>query len=159
MTGQAKIPNKSRADVSVHGFWKWGTTSLVDMRIVYLDAGLYLHQTSEKALATVEKEKKDKYLHPCLERKCSFTTIIYSAYAIPRTEIVAAQWRLALLLRNKLKREYLEMCGFVRACLSLVIVSSNTLFLRGAREKEACIRHITILEDGAMIALLAPWQG
>ena len=153
------MPDESRVYVSVHGFWMWGTSDLFDMQIVNLDVGSCLGQTSTKALATAKSEKKDKYLHPCLERKCSFTTIIYSAYAIPRTEIVAAQWRLALLLRYKLKREYLEMCGFVRACLSLVIVSSNTLFLRGAREKEACIRHITILEDGAMIALLAPWQG
>ena len=67
-TGQATVPDESRADVSVHGFWKWVTTALFDMRIVNLDAGPYLRQTSAKALATVEKEKKDNYLQPYLER-------------------------------------------------------------------------------------------
>ena len=47
--------DESRVGVSVHGFWKWGTTALFDMQIVNLDAGFYLRQTSAKALATAEK--------------------------------------------------------------------------------------------------------
>ena len=63
-------------DVSVHGFWKWGTNALFDVRIVNLDAGSYLPQTSEKALATAEKDKKDKYLQPCLELRCTFIPMV-----------------------------------------------------------------------------------
>ena len=59
-TGQATVPDKSRADASIHGLWKWGTTDLFDMRIVNLDVGSYLRQTSAKALAMAEKDKKDK---------------------------------------------------------------------------------------------------
>ena len=58
--GQATVPDESRADVSAHGFWKWGTTALFDMQNFNFDAGSYLRHTSAKALATVEKEKKDK---------------------------------------------------------------------------------------------------
>ena len=54
------MPDKSRADASIHGLWKWGTTDLFDMRIVNLDVGSYLRQTSAKALAMAEKDKKDK---------------------------------------------------------------------------------------------------
>ena len=39
-TGQAMVPDESRADVSVHGLWKWGTTALFDMRIVKFRCGL-----------------------------------------------------------------------------------------------------------------------
>ena len=39
---QAIFPNKSWADVSIYGFWKWGTSTLFDMRIVNLDAVYYL---------------------------------------------------------------------------------------------------------------------
>ena len=61
-TGQATVPGESRADVSIYGFWKWGTTAIFDMIIFNLDAGCYLCQTSTKALATAEKEKRDKYI-------------------------------------------------------------------------------------------------
>ena len=66
--------------------------------------------------------------------------MVYSADGIPRTEAVVAQQRLASLLNNKLKRGYLKMCGFIRARMSLAIVIYNTLFLRGARDKEAYIQ-------------------
>ena len=61
---QETVPDESRADVSIHGLWKWGTTALFDMQIFNLYAGSCLRQTSSKALATVEKEKKNKYLQP-----------------------------------------------------------------------------------------------
>ena len=65
--------------------------------------------------------------------------MVYSADGIPGTEAVSAQQHLASLLSNKLKQEYLEMCGFVRARMSLSVVRSNTLLLCGARDKEAYI--------------------
>ena len=114
---------------------------------------------SAKAMATEEKEKKDKCFQTCLERRNSFTQILYSADGIPRTEAVAAERRLASLLINKLKREYLEMCGFIRVSISLAIVRSNTLLLQGTRNKEAYIRQRTGLADGALMVLIAPWQG
>ena len=72
------------------------------MRIVNLDAGYYLCQTSAKALTTAEKEKKYKYLHNCLERRRYFTPMVYSADGITGTEAVAAHKRLASLLSNNL---------------------------------------------------------
>ena len=51
------------------------------------------------------------------------------------------------------------MCGFVRDLMSLAIVRYNTLLLRGARDKEAYIRQIPDLADGAVMSLLAPWRG
>ena len=74
-------------------------------------------------------------------------------------EAVAAQRRLASLLSNKLKQEYSEMCGFVRDRVSLAVLRSNTLLLRGARDNEVCICQRYDLEDGAVMALLAPWRG
>ena len=56
--------------------------------------------------------------------------MVYSADRIPGSEAMAAQNRLAALLIYKLKREYSEMCGFVRERVSLVIVRYNSLLLR-----------------------------
>ena len=85
--------------------------------------------------------------------------MVYSSDGILGTETVAAQQRLDSLLSNNLKQEYSEKCDFVRARMSLAIVRSNTLLLHGARYKEAYIRQRPNLEDGAVMALLAPWRG
>ena len=85
--------------------------------------------------------------------------MVYSTDVITGTEEVATQRRLASLLSNKLKREYSEIFGFVRARMSLTVVKTNTLLLRGARDKDAYISQIPDLEDGAVMALLSLWIG
>ena len=64
---QVVVPAESRANVSIHGFCKPGTTAMFNIRIVNLDAGSYLRMTPETALAKAEKEKKDLYVQDCLE--------------------------------------------------------------------------------------------
>ena len=132
---------------------------MFDIRIVNLSAGSYLRMTPEKALAKADKEKKDLYLQACLDRRSTFTPMVYSADGIPGAEALAAQKRLAALLRYKLKREYSEMCGFVRARMSLAIVRSNSLLLCGPCNKGARIWQLPDLTDGAVMSLLTPWRG
>ena len=81
---------------------------------------------------------------------------MYSTDEISGTEAVVAHQYLVSLLSNNLKREYSEMCSFVRARMSLAIVRFNTLPLRGARDKEVYIRQISNMEDGSVMAMLAP---
>ena len=89
--------------------------------------------------------------------------MVYSVDGIPGAEALAAHKRLDALLSYKLSyklnREYSEMCGFVRARMSLAIVRSNSLILRGPRDKGARIRQRPELIDGAVMALLAPCRG
>ena len=85
--------------------------------------------------------------------------MVYSTDVIPGVEVLAAQKRLAALLSYKLKREYSEMCGFVRAWMSLAIVISNSLLPRDPRNKGARIWQQLELTDGAMMPQLAPWRG
>ena len=94
--------------------------------------------TPEKDLAEAEKEKKDLYLQACLECRRTFTPMVYSADEIPGAEELATQKRLAALLSYRLKWEYSEMCGFVRARISLAIVRYNSLLLRGPCNKLSC---------------------
>ena len=84
--------------------------------------------------------------------------MVYSADGIPGVEVLVAQKRVAALLRYKLKQEYSEMCGFVRASMSLAIVRSNILILRGPWDKGVHIRKHPELMDGAAIELLTPWR-
>ena len=85
-----------------------------------------------------------------------FTPMVYSADGITGAEALAAQKRLAALLSYKLKREYLEMCGFVSARILLAIVRSNSLLIRGPSDKGAHIWQRLELTDGAVMSLLAP---
>ena len=59
---QVELPEDSRADVSVHGVWKGGTTLMFDIIVLNLDMGSYLRMTPEKSLEKAEKERKDLYL-------------------------------------------------------------------------------------------------
>ena len=74
--------------------------------------------------------------------------MFYSAYVIPGAGALSAQKRLAALLSYKLKREYSEMCGFMRVRMSLAVLRSNRLLLRGPRDKGALIRQQPELTDG-----------
>ena len=67
------------------------------------------------------------------------TPMVYSTDEIPVSEALAVQKRLAALLSYKMKREYSEMCGFVRARMSLAIVRYNSMLLHGPRDKGARI--------------------
>ena len=120
-----------KAYISDHRFWKWGTTAIFDIRTVNLDKGSYLHMMPQKALAKAEKDDKSRH---------SFTSKVYSEDVIPGAEALDTQNRLASLLSFKLKREYSELCVFVRERISLVIVSYNSQLLCGPQYKEAHIQ-------------------
>ena len=47
----------------------------------------------------------------------TFTPMVNSVHGITKAEALAAQKRVSALLSYKLKREYSEMCGFVRAMM------------------------------------------
>ena len=83
----------------------------------------------------------------------------YSTDGISRVEALASHKWLVALLRYRLKQEYSEMYGFVRARMSLEILRSNSLLLRGPSDKGARIWQQPELADGAVMAMLAPWRG
>ena len=61
--------------------------------------------------------------------------MVYSADGIPGAEELAAQKKFAALLSYKLKQDFSEICGFVRARMWLAIVRSNSLLLHGPHNK------------------------
>ena len=79
---------------------------MFDIRIAKLDAGSYPCMKPENYLAKAERDKKDLYLQACLERRRTFTPMVYSADVIPGAEAMASQKILTPLLSYKLKQEY-----------------------------------------------------
>jgi len=151
--GRRAAGNEARGDIAIHGLWKSGETCILDIRITDTDAKSYAGISSKKVLEKAAKAKKDKYLDACLERRKSFTPLVYSVDGMPCKEAKAFEKRVASLLASKWERRYSEMVGFVRARMSLAIVRSNTRLLRGARTSRP---QRLSMEDGAAMSAMDP---
>jgi hypothetical protein len=127
----------SRGDVAVHGFWKRGQTCVFDIRITDTEAKSYRSMDPAKVLARGEKEKKDKYLQACVDRRRSFTPLVFSIDGLRGKEGKGAQKRLAFLLSGKWKKTYSAVAGYVNSRLSVALVRATSLCLRGARDPTA----------------------
>jgi hypothetical protein len=150
-TGAAVQP-EIRGDVAVHGFWRRGATAIFDIRVTDTDAPSNRGQDPHKVLARHEKEKKDKYVDHCLARRRHFTPLVFSVDGLKGKEAEAATKRLASRLAAKWKRTYSEVCGFVRSRLSLTLVRTTSLCLRGARDPTARASHAS-WDSGVGLAL------
>ena len=84
-------------------------------------------------LERAAKAKKDKYLQPCLDRRRSFVPLVYSVDGMACREAHAYEKRVASLLVTKWDWWYSKMVGFVRGRMSLAVIRSNTMMLRGVR--------------------------
>jgi len=125
---------EERGDVAVRNFWKRGTTAIFDIRITDTEAPSQRGQDPAKVLEKHEKDKKDKYLQACLDRRRQFTPLVFSVDGMRGKEAEAAGKRLASLLAAKWKRPYSDVCAFVRSRLAMALVRATSLCIRGARD-------------------------
>jgi len=146
-TGRNATGDEARGDVAIHGLWKRGETCILDIRVTDTDCRSYSSSSSAKVLEKAAREKKAKYLDACIQRRRSFTPLVYSVDGMACKEALAFEKRVASLLASKLDRRYSEMVGYVHSRMSLSIIRSNTLLLRGARAGRS-LR--PVIEDGAI---------
>jgi hypothetical protein len=88
-------------------------------------------------MARHEQAKKAKYLDACLEARRHFTPLVFTVDGLLGAECKAATQRLAAQLAGKWSRPYSDICGFVRSRLSLALVRTTSLCLRGTRDPTA----------------------
>jgi len=124
---------EQRGDLGVHGFHTRQMTTIFDFVITNTDGPSYGRQPSKKVLERAEKRKKDKYLEACRERRRHFTPMAYSVDGMAGKEARAAEKRLASILASKWDRPYSEMACFVKTRMSLSIVRSISMLMRGCR--------------------------
>ena len=125
-----------RGDAACHGFWQRGRDTVFDIRITDTDAPSHRGKSWEKVLEEQEKEKKRKYLGTCRELRKDFTPLVYSVDGVPGREARAAERRLAAKLAEKWERPYSQMVHYVRCRMSIAVVRSNSLLLRGSRDRK-----------------------
>ena len=125
--------DEERGDLLIRGFWSPATDLIVDVRITDLDCKSYRKTSPEKAIARQEKEKKDKYLSACLDRRKHFTPFVVSADGLKGKEAHALLRRIAAMLAEKWQQPYAEVCGYVNARMSIAIIRATHLCIRGSR--------------------------
>ena len=131
-TGNA-LGEEARGDVLIHGLWKRGSGCVLDIRITDTDGHSYLILTSKNVLERAAKAKKDKYLQHCLDRRRSFTLLIYSVDGMACKLVKAFEKRITCLHTEKWDCPYSELVGYVGVRMGMAIIRSNTLLLRGWR--------------------------
>ncbi len=73
---------------------------------------------------------------PQLDR--DFTPLVYSVDGMASKDARMAERCIAWLLAKKWSRTYFDMASFIHTRMSLAIVRSNTLLLRGNRTNPLC---------------------
>jgi hypothetical protein len=101
-----------------------------------------------------EKEKERKYLGACLENRRHFTPFVLSVDGLLGREDKTFAKRLAAKLAGKWQKPYSQVCGHVKARLSIAAVRATHLCLRGSRvpAHNISIRFLR-WEDGAGLAM------
>ena len=143
--------DRTRGDVSVYGFWTPGTECVFDVRVTDPSAKSYRKKDPRKVLETQEKEKKDKYLRKCLERRKHFTPLVFSVDGMAGREAKKAMKHLASMLAEKWERPHGQMVHFVKTKMAISLCRSVTLMLRGGRIRGP--DRITICSGDAMECL------
>lgn len=147
---------EDRGDLLIRSFWDPATDLIVDVRITDTDAKSYKSRAPAKVLESQEREKKKKYLEPCLQRRRHFTPFVVSADGLKGKEATAFLKRLSTLLAKKWQKPYSVVCGYVNVRISIAIVRATHLCLRGSRVPASQISRRPQWEDKAGLGL-ARW--
>jgi hypothetical protein len=128
-----KSQSEDRGDLLIRGLWARGTDCIIDVRVTDTDCKSQRSSDPMKVLETHEKEKKKKYLKPCLEQRRHFTPFVVSTDGLIGREATTLLKKLSALIAEKSGKPYSEVCGYVNARVSIAIVRATHLCLRGSR--------------------------
>ena len=134
------------ADLGIKGVWLPQIEALFDIRVTDADAPSYLSRSVKNVLATVEEEKKRKYVTAAEARRGSFSPFVVTVDGALGPEAVLFLWCLAEKLSVRWERGYGEILEWIKARLSFAVIRATDLCLRGS-----CVqwRSDTGIDDGA----------
>lgn len=139
-----------RGDVLVRGLWERGTDCIIDVRLTDVDAKSYRSRDPYKVLEQHEREKKRKYLNPCIEQRRHFTPFVASTDGLIGKEGKILLKVLAARIAEKSGKPYSMVCGALKARMSVAIVRATHLCIRGSRIPTSSMsRRVPQWEDGA----------
>lgn len=149
-----KTRNEDRGDLLIRGLWARSTDCIIDVRMTDIDCPSNRSRKPESVLAAHEREKKKKYLQPCLEQRRHFTPFVTSTDGLIGEEAKTLLKKLASDLAEKSGKQYSQVCGYVRARISIAIVRATHRCLRGSRIPTGQMSNRrTLWEDSAGMSL------
>ena len=140
VNGVTEVVAEERGDIGVYGFWSRNRTTIMDVRVTHAECPTQRGKPHRTILRSHEKEKKTKYEAKCAERRCDFSPLCFTADGCAGPETEAATKQLAALLAKKWDRTYSDVCGFVKARLSIALVRTASMCIRGERKTYASTR-------------------
>ena len=128
-----KTTGDERGDLLIRSLWSNSTDCIIDVRITDTDQKTYKDKDPLKVLEQHEREKKRKYLQPCLDQRRNFTPFVVSTDGLLGKEASTLIKNLAGRIATKSGGHYSHICGALKARMSLAIVRATHLCLRGSR--------------------------
>ena len=106
-----KSQNEDHGDLLIRGLWAHGTDCILDIHVTDTDANGYQSKDPKKVLAAQEREKKNKYLQPCLDQHRHFTPFVISTDGLMGKEAKATIQRLSAQIAENEGKPYSQVCG------------------------------------------------
>ena len=142
--------NDDRGDILIGHLWANNVNCIVDVRVTDVDAPSYKNSKPTNVIRSQETAKKKKYLAACHENRRHFTPFVCSTDGLMGDEADNLAKRLAAMLAQKWRRPYSQLCGWVRARMSIAIVRATHNCIRGSQVPASQISsRQPMLEDGS----------
>lgn len=126
-------PSAERGDLLVRGLQHPQTDTIIDFRVSHLDCQSYLGQDSTAMLRTQENSKNRKYRSKCRRQRRDFVPFVASCDGMLGPHAKCVLQRLSSKLADKWSRPYSSVSGYVFSRISLSLVRSSSLCIRGSR--------------------------
>ena len=131
--GAVRAPD-ARLDIRARGFWERQRSAFFDVRVCHPNADSYREQNPEQIYKQHENEKKRQYGSRIMEvEQGTFTPLILSTTGVMGAKCKLYHKRLVKLLAIKKGESYATTMQWVKAKVSLALIRSNLLCLRGSR--------------------------
>ena len=128
--------DKARLDIPARGVWSTFERTFFDVRISNARSQSYQAKTLPQLYNLHEKEKKNQYMNRVLQlKKGSFVPLVFTTTGGMAPEARRFIRRLAALIAAKTKEEYSQVMCNIRTRLSMDIMRSVLVAVRGVRGK------------------------
>ena len=141
---------EARLDIKGKGFWQKGETAFFDVRVTHVNSKSSNNLKTAQTFRRHKEAKKREYLDRMLEvEHDSFTPLIFGTNGGFGQECSKFLKELARKLSEKTDNDYGNVITWLRTRISMEIIRSSLLCLRGSRFPFRCYQVKDICLDNA----------